>query len=425
MSAPAETMELVRASDVQNAVEVFTKGGMGAILDGIEAKVRAIPLDPSTPAGRDQIRSTAHQIARTKTFLDGEGKALTEGWRKATALVNEERRKATERLDALREEIRRPLTEFEERDKRRIAAHEEALAELSALSNMVVPGGVLFNAPVALLEEHFADFGKLPERNWEEFEGRARKIRHETVLAMTERIETRREFEAQQAELARLRKAEEERLQRERDEAIARQAAEKARLEAERAAEAAAQAERDRVQAEADRVARENAERLAQAERERKALEEKAAADARAAEGRAEAARKLAEAEKARAAKEAADKIAAAEKARKDAEAKAAREKAEAEARAKKAAQDLKDAEAKAKRDAEAAVQRERERAEAARKAEEQAEAKRQQNAALRQRIREEIIADLGDLGSFDNGTAGEIADAILDGKVRNVKVVF
>jgi hypothetical protein len=123
----AETMDLVLV-DAQNAVQIFTGGGMAAILDGIEAKVRAIPLDPSTAPGREEIRSVAYRVAKTKVALDAEGKKLTEGWRTATAKVNEERQRATERLEALAEEIRKPLTDFENKEKIRVAAHEAALA---------------------------------------------------------------------------------------------------------------------------------------------------------------------------------------------------------------------------------------------------------------------------------------------------------
>jgi colicin import membrane protein len=94
-----EQLELM-VMDAQNAVQIFTGGGMNAILDSIEAKVKAILLDPSTAAGREEIRSVAYRVARTKVALDNEGKRLTEGWREATKKVNEERKKSTERLDA-------------------------------------------------------------------------------------------------------------------------------------------------------------------------------------------------------------------------------------------------------------------------------------------------------------------------------------
>ena len=129
-------MDLVLVN-AQNAVQIFTGGGMNAILDDIEAKVRAIPLDPSTAPGREEIRSVAYRVARTKVALDAEGKKLTEGWRTATQKVNEERRRATERLEALAEEVRAPLTEFENKERNRVAAHEAALLDITGLVEML------------------------------------------------------------------------------------------------------------------------------------------------------------------------------------------------------------------------------------------------------------------------------------------------
>ena len=108
----SETMELA-VVNAQNAVQIFTQGGLNAILDGIEAQVRAKALDGSTAAGRDEIRSLAYKVTRTKTALDSEAKKLTEGWRTSTAQVNAERKRAQERLDALADEVRAPLTVFE------------------------------------------------------------------------------------------------------------------------------------------------------------------------------------------------------------------------------------------------------------------------------------------------------------------------
>jgi colicin import membrane protein len=418
--AESTSASLVPAGHLQNAVEIFTKGGMKAILDGVEAKVRAMKLDVSTATGRAEIRSVAHQIARTKTALDGEGKKLTEGWRKATALVNAERNACQERLDALKEEIRKPLTEFEQRETKRVAGHEQALKELAAPAATSVGQHTSLQLTI-LLDENGTMHS---DRNWEEFEGRATTTRAEVRKVLTQQLEARTRWEAEQAELARLRKEQEERAQRERDERIAAEAAEKARVAAERAAAEAAAAERHRVEQEAAKAAKQAADRLAAAERERKAAEDKAAAELRAAEGRAEAERELARLERERAEKEAVAKVAEAERARQLAEEKAAKERAAAVAREAKAAQDLKDAQAKAKRDAEAAVQRERNRIEAARLAEEAERKVRESNEARRKAVRAEIAAAIGEVsgGSWDGET---IASAIMDGKIPHVKVVF
>ena len=385
-----ETMELM-VVDAQNAVQIFTGGGMATILDGIEAKVRAIPLDPSTATGREEIRSVAYRVAKTKVALDAEGKKLTEGWRTATAKVNEERKRATERLEALADEVRKPLTEFENKEKIRVAAHEEALSDITGLHALVAATP---DAGLVQLETWSVDLrNSNVDREWEEFTVRATAARAAADKYITDRLDARKKWEVEQEELARLRKEEAERLQRERDERLKAEAAEKARMEAERKAKEAADAAR-REQEEASRRAAE----LFQKEEKAKLEAEQRAKDAEAA-------------------------TLAAQK-------KAAAEKLAAEV---KAADELKAAKDKAKRDAEAAVVREREKVERERKAAEDARLKREADEKLRAKIRAEMIEDFMALplegvipSEFDAlQVAGDFVDAIMDGKVRHVKVVF
>jgi hypothetical protein len=431
----------------ENAVTVFTGGGLGAVLDKIEATVRAIPLDCSTAAGRDHIRSVAYRVARTKTTLDAEGKKLTEEWRKNTQQVNVERKKLVERLDALAEEVRKPLTDFENKEKRRIAAHEEALGDLEGLLPM------LQNYPdmsVKLLEEHLIDFSGMQQgRDWEEFTERVAKIRHETSVYLIGRIESRKKYDAEQAELARLRQAEAERLQRERDEAIARQAAETARIQAERKAQEEAEAERRRVAAEAEaerkRVAAEAEKARLEHERlQREAREaaekikrdheraQKEAEDKRLAEERAKVAaeKRAKEAEEARIASE--RKAVADKKAAEDYAVAIAKKAEENKViAALKAATDLKAAQDQAKRDAETAAKREREKIVAEQKAAEDARLKREADDKHKAKIQSEIIADLMPLfehyagNLFDEGIVDRVSTAIMAGKIRHVRVDF
>ena len=425
-----ETMELM-VVDAQNAVQIFTGGGMAAILDGIEAKVRAIPLDPSTATGREEIRSVAYRVAKTKVALDAEGKKLTEGWRTATAKVNEERKRATERLESLADEVRKPLTDFENKEKIRVAAHEEALSDITGLHAMVAATP---DAGLVQLETWSVDLrNSNVDREWEEFMVRATAARAAADKYIMERLDVRKKWEVEQEELARFRKEEAERLQRERDERLKAEAAEKARLEAERKAKEAADAEakrvieaanteRDRVQAETRRVEAENERLRLEAAAKAKAEQDRLAAEARAIEVK----RMAEENAKIAALKKAAD----AEAARIASEKKAEAEKLAAEV---KATDELKAAKDKAKRDAEAAVVREREKVERERKAAEDARLKREADEKLRAKIRAEMIEDFMALplegvipSEFDAlQVAGDFVDAIMDGKVRHVKVVF
>jgi hypothetical protein len=400
---PVETMELAVINPA-NAVEIFTGGGLSKLLADIEAQVRSVPLDISTAPGRDQVRSLAYKVARTKTALDAEAKKLTEGWRESTKKVNEERKRATEFLETLADEVRAPLTAFENRDKLRVAAHEWALAELSNFSS------VQSQATADELVAKVAEFAGLhSDRQWEEFGPRANRMRAEIAAYLNERLVTRRQFDADQAELARLRKEEAARLVREREERLKAEAAEAARIDAERRAKesadaearrviAAANAEQARVRAEAERVRAEHERAQKEAEAKAKAIDQKRQAE--------ETARKAAEK---RAADAEADRLAA-------------------EA---KAAEVLKAAQEKAKRDTEAALARQRDKAERERKAAEDARLKREADEALRERIAAEIGEDITRMigreliGRLGSQAFLDLVGAIMDGKLRHVKVVF
>ncbi len=379
----------------QNAVEIFTKGGLKGILDGVEQKVRAMSLDASTVAGREEIRSVAYKVTRTKTALDAEAKKLTEGWRAATAQVNTERKVAQERLEALAEEVRAPLTAFENKEKTRVAAHEAALIDIQLPANLLVDADALETIKTDILAAHLG-------RDWEEFSDRAEATRKATVAILTERIDARRKYDADQAELARLREAEIERQRIEREEKLKAEAAEKARLEAERRAKEAADAEARRV----IEAARREQERVA-AEAERVRVEnERQQREAEAARQREQEAREAAEK---RAKQAETDKIEASRKA--EADKKAAEQ---------KAAADLKSAQEKAKKDADAAVAKEKARVEAQRKADAEAQAKREADNKHREKIREEITTDLAAYGKRT-----EMVEALMAGKIRHTRVAF
>src|SRR5690606_23508393 len=76
---------------------------------------------------------------------------------------------------------------------------------------------------------------------WEEFEAEAARAKDKAVSSLRAALVAREKYEAEQAELARLRAEAEAREQKEREERIAREAAERAQREA----EAKAQAERE------------------------------------------------------------------------------------------------------------------------------------------------------------------------------------
>ena len=269
--------------EITNPLQVFgTPKGLDAIIDKIEADVKTIDRDISTEAGRDNIRSVAFKLAKSKKEIERMGLALTEQWREQTALVNAEKKRAGQRMQDLQDEIRKPLTEWEDAEKARVQRHEDSIGVLASLAtwegiDIITAKDV--QGRIDAIPRHFT-------RRWEEFEGRAKSEREKVLIILTAQHAALVKAEADAAELARLKAEEAARLQAERDAKIAADA----KAEAERLADERARAEAGRVQAEADELAcKVERDRLAAVARE-----EKLAADLKQAEADKVAAAELA-----------------------------------------------------------------------------------------------------------------------------------
>lgn len=245
------------------ATEVFRPGGVRVILDQIKASVAAEKIDVSTPAGREHCRSLAFKIARSKTALDGMGKTLSDEWRKRSEAIHTERRLIERELDALRDRVRAPLTAYEEREKKRVQEHEDALTDLRFLYE---PG---LRLSVEEIDERLARASTMvTTRTWEEFQQRASELFAAVNDALNGLRATTIRVEAEKAEAARLQAEREEQA---RLQTVREQEAREARL----VAEAAEQARRVAFA----RAQREATEAAQKAERERQAAAQKYAAE--------------------------------------------------------------------------------------------------------------------------------------------------
>lgn len=334
----------------------------------VEATARAHKPDVTTRKGREAIRKLAADVARSKTGLDDAGKNLNAALREQINAVDAIRREARDRLDALKVEVRQPLTDWETAEEARVETHKARIASIEACGTGTYDATTL-RAALAETKAIIIDAG------FEEFEAEA----HRAKDAALRRIEAALAVEEQ-------REAERQELERLRAEAAAREEADRKRQEAEAA--------------EAKRIADEKAEveRQARIEREKQEAVAKAARDA-----------------EERARSEAADAAAKvkADQDRKD------REAAEREVALKRQAEE-------AERKASAAAKAERDRIAEEKRLAAEAQAKREANARIRGRVIKEI-ADA--LFKLSQGVAGPpehaIAEALADGKIPHTKVTF
>lgn len=262
MTTATETTDLVLIPQ-GTALEVFTTpGALAPYLERIrEMTANQVP-DLSTVKGRKAIASLAHQVARSKSYLEGIGKALADEQKEVPKKIDAGRRECREYLDALKDEIRAPLTEWER-------AEEAKKAAAQAIVDQVV---ALYSLPLDATAEQIRcnltalECEPIPDEAGDRLEEAETKRAHGVQL-LTKALAERVQFEAQQEELARLRKAQEERDRQDRERQIAEEAAERARTEEQNRQRA--QAEESQRRQEAAEQARLDAEQRARDAEER------------------------------------------------------------------------------------------------------------------------------------------------------------
>ena len=227
-------------------VQAFaTQGGSLLLVDRIAEEVRKHVPDVTTKKGRDAIGSLAAKVSKSKTIAEKYAKDLVAEEKARIKLVDDDRIQFVKRMDALRDEILAPRDAWEQAEKDRVAKHENAIKEIT---DFLLPENI--NVDAEILASNIRYLEKVPMGTmFEEYEEKIKIAKLETLEALRAALASREKYEAEQAELERLRQAEILRQQQEREAQIAREAAEKATREAE-----------EKARLEAERVQREKAE---------------------------------------------------------------------------------------------------------------------------------------------------------------------
>jgi hypothetical protein len=363
-------------------------------VDKLKQEVRAqlATLDLSIPSQRARIVSLSARVASAKVKLDKLGDSLIEEHRAVVTAVNADRKSMRDDLDAFKVEVRKPVTDLENAEKERVAAHEQELQEIAEAGPYTLTNWSVLS--VEAMRDRLREIDTDP-RDWQEFATRAAQTKAYAKAQILQAIEAKEAHEAARIELERLRAEAAERAIKEREEAAAKAAQEAAeRRAAEQARIAREAAERQRQRIENERIEAEA--RAKQAEAERIAAEERAA-------------RELAEAvERLKLAGEQAE-------ARRVADAQAAQRRAQ-------------EAAAQAQRDQEAAIERERQRVAEEQRKELEEDEKRAKNWAHRATIEEDVR--LAMLAHCDSRSTAEdvvkaIIAAIAKGAVPHVTIEY
>lgn len=241
----------IEAISADNAPAIYKTDGLKPFIQHIKEQVVGEVPDLSTAKGRERIASLAFKVSKSKTAVEKHGREYLKRLKELPKEVEKELKSFVDECDALRDEVRKPLTDWENVEAARVAAHKSAIESFGIASQS---GGSA--AEIAGIVEQLK--GHPVGDHCEEFLAEYVKARESAFALLEQRYNAALSFEQQQAELERLRQEAAIREQKEREERLMREAAEAARLAAEQ------QASKER--AEAERKA--NEEKLAAERRE-------------------------------------------------------------------------------------------------------------------------------------------------------------
>ncbi|HCT8191594.1 MULTISPECIES: hypothetical protein [Klebsiella] len=259
------------------APAIYVENGLDSFLEKIRAGVNEVP-DLSTAKGRARIASLAAQVSRSKTAVEKPGRDYLKRLKEQPKVVEAELRRFVTECDQLRDEVRRPLTEWEDAEKARTEALQQRLVDLRALADVIDNAGNYL--PSADIQARILEAKSVVlDDSWQERAAEAGVAKDSTIQQLEASLVIAQKREHEAAELDRLRKEAEEKARLEREENIRREAAEQAKRDTEAKAQAeidAAARRESEARAATERAEREKIEAQQKAEREAKAAAEKA-----------------------------------------------------------------------------------------------------------------------------------------------------
>ena len=251
---------------------LYVSGGLDPYYQQIRNQVLSEVPDLTTKKGIARIKSLAAMVSSSKVAIEKPGREYLKQLKEMPKVIEAELRDWNQKMDALRDEVRKPVTELEENEKARIAALGYRIADIQELGAKATT-----ESPSAEIQLWVSELDAIAINDtWDEYQDRAALAKEAAKVKLEAFLQNRLTWEAQQAEIARL-KAE-----REEKDRLAREARikEEAKLEAER--------ESMRKQLELERQKREAEEAQAKAEQSAKDAKLKAEQDAKEAQRRLE-----------------------------------------------------------------------------------------------------------------------------------------
>lgn len=186
----------------KTAPSVFGHNGLTRFVELARATVIGEVPDLSTEKGRKRVKSLAMSVVKAKTAVNDAGRAYLKRLKEMTKPIEKELREFEEAMDALRDEIRKPVDDWQAAEDAKKAALQTAIDQVVARFTLPSDADVdtIQAAMFALEQEPLTEdvFGK----RLEEAEGK----RTYGMALLTKQLAQRQQHDQEQAELAESRK---------------------------------------------------------------------------------------------------------------------------------------------------------------------------------------------------------------------------
>lgn len=235
-----ESKELI-VIEKEGVEQIFKEGGSKTILSQLKKRLDEFVVpDVTTKKGRDEIASFSYAFSKSKTYIDKFRIALVEKEKARLKIIDNEGKIIKDTCDLYRDLARKPLTDWENAEKERVAKHEQNIQTINDYINVEVESSTQAKDLLEALK--LVDTGEV----FEEFELAATKAKAAALTQLEAKFIVLQNAEKEKAEAERLEK---ERLEKEREE------------REKRIAEEAVEAEKRRQEEETKREAEESKKR--------------------------------------------------------------------------------------------------------------------------------------------------------------------
>jgi hypothetical protein len=271
-------VELLQKNRKINLQKLFTPEGMDLIIAEIQKEVADFTADIATKEGRAKIISMAAKIAKCKSPIKNLASELKEESKKLIDCVNSQWNRYEKAMDELRDAVRKPVDEIEEKEAKILKERQDQISILECFKEICPDFSDSFSEKIKFYQKGILEIQQILKFDFGDFAFKAENLAKEATIIIQNKIENLTKLQEQEAELAQLKKEKAEREKKDEQERIAKEAEERAKREAEESIKRAEQAKIDAENRakESERLAKEQAEKaeLARIQAEKKAKEE-------------------------------------------------------------------------------------------------------------------------------------------------------